>query len=266
MEATDAYQVGSSTGSAKIQFTSDYLSDLNSERYTVFIGNYDSGTGNGSVPASTYGLGISVLKKDWQDTIRKGQMHGLSIVTRGGFHGVDEDGDYSGTPGDSAAIVTNSVVSDVDSYVAGVEGVAFCLPNGTWPPAPEAVGIRYQIAGIAKNKGIGHGYLAVAELGQPDAAFYAGDGGGKWKYFLKFSPNIGSPFEAFIVNHAGHIVMNNGPSAASPNKTKTIRVESDGSLGIVNSANTAVVFKIDDNGNIRLPTGAGVYIGSTKVL
>lgn len=266
MEPTDAYQVGSSTGSAKVLFTSDYLSDLNCERYTVFIGNYDSGTGNGSVPASTYGLGVSALKKDWEGTTRKGQMHGISIVTRGGFHGVDEDGDYSGTPGDSAAIVTNSVVSDADSYVAGAEGVAYYAPNGGFGPG--AVGIRYQIAGIAKNKGFAHGYLAIAEIGQSQVAFLAGNTpGSSWERAIQYSPDLGGGgYDAFVVNKSGHIVMSNGPSAVAPNTKKTIRVESDGSLGIVNSANTAVIFSLDDQGNIHLPAGAGVYIGGTKVL
>lgn len=265
------YSADGTQGLAENVIVSETEASMNKERHSFFVGNYTSGTGDGTVPASTYAIGASIIKADWETTTRKGQMHGISVVTRGGFHGTDDE-PGSGNPGDTAAIVTNSVVSSGQSFVCGIEGVAAWADEGAFVPG-SVKNIRYQVAGICHDDGIAHGYLAVATAGALSAAFQAGNelggasGDGFWENFLKYVPNLGAGYyEAFKVNQAGHIVLNNGPGAATPNREKSIRVGATGDLEIINSAGSAIILSLGDGGSLGLPAGQVHSIGGNQVL
>lgn len=269
----EAYEVGVITGSSAHRIVSTVVSDGSEEKYTLFVGAYDDGSGDGSVPGSSYALGVSAIKTDWETSSHKGQYHGISIVTRGGYHGADPNQNYN--PGDTAAIVTNTFVSSAQSYAAGIEGVSGYCQDGDYVPNPSdpVRQLRFQIGPIRAKDNAGIGYLAIADAGPLGSAFQAQNrldlpvGPGAWQNFLRYVVNFGQgPWEAFRVNQQGWIVLSNTPTSSSPLKTKTIRVGSDGCLEFVNHSNSAVIARIDDSGNLKLPAAAGVYIGATKVL
>lgn len=269
------YAPGDGAGLSKHLFDSAHTSDLiGKERYTTFIANYDSGTGDGSVPASTYALGVSTIKAGWQNTTRPGQAHGLSIVTRGGFHGAHSGPSWY-NPGDSTAIVTNSAVSSAQSYVSAAEGLVVYTKDGEYVlnPSDPVRQIRYYLPSIraVDNPGIGH--LVVAEAGPLGAAYQAQNridlpiGPGSWSHFLRYICQFGAGFyDAFLVNQLGHATWNNGPADPVPNMRKTVRVGGCGDFEIVNSAGTAVIHSITDTGSICLPAGQGIYVGSKRVV
>ncbi len=261
-------------GRASHALTSANTSDQNLERYTAFIGNYDSGTGDGTVPASTYALGISALKKDWATTAREGQVHGLSIVTRGGFHGPDPGIDWY-NPGDTAAFVINTSGSAAQSYIAAGEGVAVYAKDGVYAydPVNPVRQIRFYLPSIRAKDNAGIGHLVVAESGPLGAAYQAQNridlavGAGVWSHFLRYIANFGDGhYEPFVVNQIGHVVMNNGPVAAAPNSKKTLRVGDGGAFEIVNSAGSAISLAVSDGGSLALAAGQVVAIGGQQVL
>lgn len=267
----DAYGNGATTAArAGVAVTNrDSSASTGKERYAGFFGEYSNGTGDGTVPASTYGLGVTSYKNNWDTTTVAGQMHGLSIVTRGGFHGTELNPPNAGTSGDSAAIVTNTVVSDVNSFGAILEGVVYFFPNGVATPG-SVMGIDCQIGGLTASAAQ-NGYYTAALSGGLKAAYAATNsqtsstGPGTWTYFLQYEPDLGAGvYNAFLVNQAGHIVMNNGPGAGVPNKNKTIRVGNGGDLEVVNSAGSSVIVNITDAGALNITTGYS--IGNTTVL
>lgn len=269
----EAYEVGVITGNAVHRIISTVISDSSEEKYTLFVGAYDDGSGDGTVPGSSYALGVSSIKTNWETSTHQGQYHGISVVTRGGFHGTDPNQNYN--PGDTTAIVTNTFVSSAQSYSAGIEGVSgYCRDGDYVPNTLDPVRqIRFQIGPVRTKDNPGIGYLVSADAGPLGAAFQAQNrvdltvGPGSWQNFLRYVVNFGQgPWEAFKVNQQGWLVLSNTPTSSAPLKTKTIRVGTDGGLEFINHANTAVIAKIDDAGNLKLPAGAGVYIGATKVL
>lgn len=273
--STGIYAQGDALGFSSHALTSAHTSNLtNKERFTAFIGNYDSGTGDGTVPASTYGLGVSVIKQNWQTTTRAGQTHGLSIVTRGGFHGTHV-GDPSFNEGDSAAIVTNSLNSASQSYVAGGEGLVIFAKDGVY--AFDAVDpvrqMRYYLPSIRPDDNPGIGHLVIAESGPLGAAYQAQNridlaiGAGSWSHFLRYIADFGDGFfEPFVVNQLGHATWDNGPGAGTPNQKKTIRVGDGGALEVVNSAGSSVIFSLSNGGSVTLPASQVLVIGSSQVV
>lgn len=273
---TGVYSEAADEGRAQHLLTSRHELDLiGKERYNTFIGVYDAGTGDGTVPASTYGLGISALKKDWATSTRQGQMHGLSIVTRGGFHGVNPVPGSFYNPGDTAGIVINSLVSSDQSFVAALEGISVYAKNGAY--AFDAVDpvrqIRFQIGAIRAVDNPGIGLLLAGESGNLGAAIQVQNridlaiGAGSWSKAFAYVANFGSGFyEPLAFNQLGDIVMNNGPAASAPNNKKTIRVGTTGRLEVVNSAGTAVVLGVGDTGVLNLVSTGRLSINETQVV
>lgn len=258
---TNEYTPTGAEGFTSHQFTSENTLPLTGkERYTMFIGNYDVGTGDGTVPASTYGLGISALKDNWQSTTVQGQMHGLSIVNRGGFHGTNPNPGGSYNPGDSAALVMNSLGSSNQSFVANMEGVSIYANGGAYAynPSDPVRQIRFQMGGIRALDNPGIGLLLSAEAGPLGAAIQIQNnialpvGAGTWQKAFSYVPTFATnqTYEAFAINQLGNIVMNNGPAAAIPNMLKTLRVGAGGNLEVVNSAGTAIIAYVTDVGII----------------
>lgn len=270
------YAEAGAEGLSEVAFLSSGNEDITGkERYVHFIGAYTSGTGDGTVPGSTYGLGITSLKENWQTTTRQGQMHGLSIVTRGGFHGANPVPGGFYNPGDTAGIVINTQVSSDQSFAAAVEGTVGYAKNGSYAfsETDPVHQMRFQIAGIREVDNPGFGYLAVAEAGNLGPAFLAQNrvdmeiGAGSWNKFLSYFTNFGAgAYEAFSVNQIGNIVMDNGPAAAAPNQKKLIRVGTGGKLEVVNSAGSAIIFEVANNGSVNIPTGAEYAVNNVRVV
>jgi hypothetical protein len=237
---------------------SNISTDLSAlERYTLYVGNYSSGTGDGTVPGSTYALGLSMIKTNWPTSTRKGQMHGLQIIHRSGFHGTDDEpGPDTGTPGDSAAIVTNGVVSDGNSFCAILEGGSHYMPGGAGTPG-SVKAIRVQIGAIAHVQDIAHGIIVNATAGPLKSAFFASSindgpyGDGSWENFLNYVPDLGAgPYEAFKVNQSGWLIMNNGPLGSPSGSTFTLRAGSAGGAEFLNHAQTIVTASLSNTGNL----------------
>lgn len=57
----------------------------NKEGYTLAIESRPLGSGYGDVPSSDYGLGVSIVKKNWHSSTVQGQVCGVNLVTRGGY-------------------------------------------------------------------------------------------------------------------------------------------------------------------------------------
>lgn len=222
------------------------------ERYTLFVGNYSAGTGDETVIGSTYALGVSAIKENWKNTSVKGQTHGISVVTRGGYAGINTGDPYEYGGGDTAAIVTNTVQANGDSLSAILEGVSYFMPGGEHVAGTK--GIRVQVGPLKNSISLGIGVLAIAAEGNLGAAFQAqtqqpASGPATWEEFLAYYANFGSGnYKAFSVNQIGNILMDNGPDASIPNQKKLIRVGGNGALEIVNSAGTAVIASIGDTG------------------
>ncbi|NKM55804.1 hypothetical protein GFL21_14905 [Rhizobium anhuiense] len=240
-------------GRTSHSLTANDSSDLDGlERYTLFVGNYSAGTGDDTVVGSTYGLGVSAIKDDWQSTPVKGQMHGISVVTRGGYSGVNTGDPFVFGGGDTAAIVTNTVQADSDNFAAILEGVSYFMPGGAQVAGTK--GVRVQLGALKNSISLGIGVLAIAAEGPLGAAFQAQTGTGPtaigtWEEFLAYYTNFGAgAYKAFSVNQLGNIVMDNGPAAAAPNQKKMIRVGTGGAFEVVNSAMSAVIASVSDAG------------------
>lgn len=225
------------------------------ERYSLFIPHYDDGTNDGTVPASSYGLGVSALKTNWQTTTRAGQVHGLSIVSRGGFNGADPNLSYN--YGDTAALVLNSVVSSSQSFVAMMEGVSYYGPAGDTTDV-NAKGIRVQIGGIRAKDNNGIGLLLSSEIGALGAAVQVQQKASTatFSHGFRYLFDLGAgSVERFSVQQQGALRLK---GATSGSKIKDIRasVSVDGDLEIVNDAGSAVVAAIKDGGSLALGAGA----------
>jgi hypothetical protein len=319
----------------------------NKEGYTLAIESRPLGSGYGDVPSSDFGLGVSIVKKDWQSSQVEGQVCGTNIVTRGGHfntpkvitaatkanpcvittstaHGyvngdvvmiqnvlgmVELNANYKFTianvtattfelvginstayttytsggivhkdagvvsvyaPGDTAAIITNTVQSSANGFSAILEGVSYYMPSGGFIAGTK--GIRVQLGAIKQAQNLAIGVLAIASNGACGAAFQAQNSRtdvgieGTWNKFISFNADYGAgAFEAFAINQIGNLVLNGGPAAATP--LKTIRADSvNGSLEVVNNAGSAVIFRVTDAGAINIPTGGLYAINNTQVV
>lgn len=266
----NVYQTVDSAGLAQNKFAGETAGDashVGKEGYTLFVESRPAGSGDGTVPGSDFALGVSAVKDNWQTTTVEGQLCGLNIVVRGGYHGTNITAPWF-TPGDSAAIICNTVNSADQCFTATLESANYYMPNGAWIPG--TLGIRTQINAIKQSQGIAIGYLAVAENGGLGAAFQAqnviggaaGDGFWSEAFRYLFDPGTGV-YEAFKINQAGHIVFNSG-GATTPKKTA--RVGAGGNFEIINNADTAVIFKVTDTGTVGIPSGAVYAINNVQVV
>lgn len=213
--AVDVYGSGALTGRTSGAFNStDSNNEPGLERYALTAGSYGGGTGDGSVPGTTYASGHFAIKQDWFNTTREGQTCGLNVVSRGGYHGTGQEQAKYGLPynpsGDQTTYLGNGVVSSYKSQGAAFEAVQFFHPNGN-AAHPDVRGINVQLApmrqldvnGNVANPGIG---VAVGALeGQMGAAYAAGNSGdGRWSHVIQFSLNDGvAPFVPYEVLATG---------------------------------------------------------------
>jgi hypothetical protein len=243
---------------------------VDKDRYALFIGQYTAGTGDPDVIGSTWGLGITAIKKNWHSTAVAGQFLGISVVTRSGYTGVNPGG--STGAGDTAAFIANVAQADTDNYAAVLEGIAYYMPGGVFNAAGQK-SIKVQVGAIKDSQALAIGVVAIGVNGALGAAFQAQNtigGAGpdsNWLYFLRYVPNFGlGAYESWVVNQSGWQVMNNGPAASTPNVKKTIRVGDTGKLEIVNSAGTTVIWSLNDTGGINIAAGQNYAIANVQVL
>ena len=174
------------------------------------------------------------------------------------------------TPGDTAAIITNTVQSSANGFSAILEGVSYYMPSGGFISGTK--GIRVQLGAIKQAQNIAIGALVVATNGTCGAAFQAQNSRsnvgieGSWNKFLSYYADFGvEPYEAFSVNQLGNIVLHGGTSATTP--LKTIRSNSaNGSFEIINDAGSAVIFRVTDSGSVNIPTGAVYALNNIQVV
>jgi hypothetical protein len=281
---TDVYASGFATGKAAHTFVSgDDNASTGLERYGAWIAYTGAGTGDPAVISSTFGAGISNLKKNWYNTTNPGQIVGLHITTRGGYHGALENtapAEYGGyyPGGDMTNIIINSVQSSAYAQQAAAEWSIHYAKDGIFDAAHDVHSINVQIApmrqknpdGTPNNPGTGisltasagslsYAYQAV-NTARPGS--YNNGTPGIWGGFARYNLDDGgtrAPFDAFAVDQQGWIRMSSG-YATTPKKT--LRVGTGGLLEVLNDAGTPVV-SISDSGNLYLGASQGVWTAYT---
>ncbi len=248
----DIYSPGDALGKAKVVARgrdTGGAAHFGVEGYTAHIESQPTGSGDGTVPGTDFAFGVSILKQNWQTTMVEGQVCGLNIVTRGGYHGTGGAVDW--TPGDTAAIITNTVVSGLKSFAAILEGVAYYMPGGSYVAG--STGIRVQLGAQRHDQGLAIGALVIGETGSLGAAFQAQNsttwpaGRSDWSHFLRYVyvPPTGPAYQPFAVDNLGAILMNGGGTL--PVKSLFVRA-SDGAFCLNNNAGTAIAV-FADNGD-----------------
>lgn len=215
----DTYGGGSNTGVTAGKFTSTDSSALSgTERYSYWIGNTSAGTGDGTIPASTFALGVSAIKQNWPTTTVPGEFGGINTVCRGGHNNAV-------TSGDVACYQANAGVSFSNNFVAQWEGVGGYFPGGS---TTGSLFINTQM-GSVKSTGLdtgsntGMGFYTQAQNGLVGHAFAASNlctspkfgTCSKWLDFLNYAYDDGThaAYNAFNVSQTGQITS--GGAAAS---------------------------------------------------
>jgi hypothetical protein len=261
---TNVYATSDSAGLSQNTFVGEVAGGsghTGKEGYTLFVESRPSGSGDGTVPGSDFGLGVSAVKDNWQTTTTEGQLCGLNIVVRGGYHGTNITAPWF-TPGDSAAIICNTVNSAAQCFTATLESANYYMPNGAWVPG--TLGMRTQINAIKQSQGIAIGYLGLGAAFQAQNVIGGAAGDGFWTDAFKylFDPGTGV-YEAFKINQAGHLILHSG-GATTPKKT--LRVGAGGNFEVINNAGSAVVFRVTDAGAVNVASGAVYAIDNTQVV
>lgn len=195
----------------------------------------------------------------------------FGTYTSGGI--VQKDSGVAGfyNPGDTAGYISNNVQSSANGFAAILEGASYFMPGGSFNG--ETVGVRVQLGAIKKSENLAIGVLSVAANGNCGAAFQAqnsrADAGieGSWTEAFAYIANLGAgAYKAFNINQLGQIGLHGGTSATTPKKT--IRAnQTNGSLEVVNDANTAVIFTVSDAGSLNLPVATQTFsIGGVRVM
>lgn len=224
----------------------------------------------GMVQANKAGTYTITVISPNQFSLNSTDSTGWTTYTSGGIVYPKSGVDFVYNPGDTASYIANTVQSAAGSFSAILEGAAYYMPSGQFIGGSK--GIRVQLGAIKHTENIAIGVLAVATNGPCGAAFQAqnsrSDVGieGSWTKAFSYNFDGGAgAYEAFQINQLGNLILNGGPTATNP--TKLIRANSiTGSFEIVNNANTAVIFSVNDAGSTNLRSGGIYSINNTQVV
>lgn len=256
------------------------------ERYAAWFAYTGAGTGDPSVIGSSFGLGVSNLKKNWFNTTIAGQTIGLHIVTRGGYFGADANaplGQFGGynPAGDVTSIIVNSVQSSPYGQQAAGEFSIHYANQGRFDNSGNIHSINMQLCpmrmlnpdGTIANPGIGIaltasagslGYaIQIVNTARPGS--YNNNSPGIWRGGFRYNYDDGgtrAPFDAFRVDQDGTLYLSAGAGSAP---SKKIRAANNGTLQILSDAG-AVIQQIGDNGSVYMPPNAQVVIAGVPAL
>ncbi len=221
--------------SALLIKTTDAGAHVGKEAYPLFIESRPLGTGNNSVTSIDYGLGISVLKQNWQTSTVIGQVCGVNVVVRGGYQG-----SFVNMNGDIAGFISNVVTSSPD-YAASWESI--CAHE----PGAGAIDqqIRTQIGVINVQNTNYIGYYGLKEVGTGgDGVLLANTAGvGNWTNYLR---GVRDGADNFVISLAGTIRQ--FPVGLSVNTTT---IENSGGVWHVLNNGGSEVLGVDQSGNMR---------------
>lgn len=161
------------------------------ERHTVTIASYPEGSGSAAVLDSDYALGVVAVKKDWATTTTKGQVLGVNVVVRGGYHGA-----FSAGNGDVAAYISN-VVLDGNDYGASWEAQVNRSSAGVVDHT-----INTQIGTVNANTSDYMGFYTSAQLGACTIAYACDSSSGTWTHHFRGATGGVINYE---VSSAGHV-------------------------------------------------------------
>lgn len=261
----DVYGSGGITGKTSNALKSTDGTDLYGlERYAFTAGSYGAGTGDGSVPGTTFASGHFSIKQGWTNSAREAQTCGINVVTRGGYDGPGTNVAKYGLPynpsGDQTGVIVNGVQASYRSQGAVLEGVQFFAPGGNFA-SPDLKAINVQLApmrqkdvnGDLANPGIG--CAVTATIGDLGYAYTAGStANGSWAGYLQFYRWDGD-YVPFQVDKAGSIYMRSGGGGAAAVERRLVmngpELEVRDGAGVVRN-------KFDQFGSF--------YIGTTKAL
>jgi hypothetical protein len=252
------YDGVTTSGKAGSQITStDNSAQTGLERYTNWISADTQGTGDSTPQATTFALGLSAIKNNWQTTTVAGEFGGLNIAARCGHANAIASGDCSG-------LTTNVAVSQTNNFVTNMENVSGYFPLGS---TTGSLFINTQIgsikaSGLDVGSNTGVGFFAAAQNGLLGHAFSASNlcaspkfgTCSKWLDFLNYNYDDGThtPYNAFNVNQSGQLTLA-GFGAVNTNQ-KTIRVGTSvtNNLEVVNAAGNALPLSLTDGGSLNV--------------
>lgn len=208
------YDQVTNSGKAAWQVTNTDNSALSAlEHYTAWFNAWTNGTGDGSVPASTFVIGVSAIKNNWQTTTTPGEYGGINVVCRGGHNNAL-------VSGDTDCYQANYGVSQTNNFSAAYEGIGGYFPGGS---TNNSIVINTQIGpvratglDIAADTGIG--YFTQARNGTSGFAFQASNTCavpqynlcGKWGlggFNYALDDGVHTAYNAFTVGPQGQLTM-----------------------------------------------------------
>jgi hypothetical protein len=227
------------------------------ENYCVFVDSHPFGSGDGTVPGSDFALGVAAIKQNWESTSVQGQVCGINVVTRSGYTGATVSPNYS--PGDTTALITNSVQASQKCYTAILEGFS-AYYNGGNVVASDAQAIRVQLAPIRNDQGIASGAVVIGSQGSLGPAYIAQTGGtATWSSVLQYDDAIlGLTFDIPVSGRVPRIRLFDGSGGA-----KSLRVLSN-TLGILSESESVQLLTLNDSGALNV---SGIYsVQGTQVV
>jgi hypothetical protein len=255
----DTYGGGSNTGvTAFLLINQDNAALTATEHYAAWIGADSQGTGDGSIAATSFALGLSAIKTAWPTTTIAGEFVTLNVLARGGHNN-------SLTSGDTGAITYNAAASFSNNFITGIEGVSLYEPGGS---TTGSIALNNQIGSI-RSSGLGDvqnsnsfGFFTQAQNGAAGVAFGASNlatspkygTAGNWIYFLKYDNDDGThtAYTSFNVTPQGAMTLAGFGASGTNQKTFRVGVSTTNNLEIVNSGNTAVIMTLTNGGQLNV--------------
>jgi hypothetical protein len=264
------YDGSTTSGKAGMQITNtDNGAQSALEKYTTWISADNQGTGDGTPAATTFALGLSAIKTNWQTTTVLGEFVGLNIAVRGGHNNAL-------VSGDTAGLTTNVAASNSNNFIASYEGVTNYFPAGSTVSA-SVLSVNTQVGTLLPSAVAStNGFYTQAQNGILGTAFFASNLGtngtakfgtaSKWNSFLQylFDDGTHTPYVAFSVGQTGGMTLA-GFGAVNTNQ-KTLRVggSATNDFEIVNAAASGLVLRLTDAGLLGFPQAAAfVTAGAT---
>ena len=198
---------------------------------------HPEGSGANGPTNADYGLGVSVLKKDFDTTSVVGEMDVLNLVLRQG-----------GAGSDGCAILAN-VATYGTGFVGFAETQTSIISGGA---ATHQIGLQLGICDNVNDTYIG--FFARTNIGVSDSAFWADTNpGSTWDYLFRGQK---AGVDKFTVNGDGLVSLFD----ISGNK-KSLRCIAN-TLSVLNSAGTGEIFTLSDIGDLSVNrvTAGGVQL------
>lgn len=225
--------------SANVNRQFGFGTHVGSARIAQGLEFHPEGSGANGPSNSDYGSSVSVIKQDWFNTTKGGEIDGLNITIRqGGRMG-------GGVQSDCAGTLANIGIVHGTGWAAAHEAQTSTFNAGT-----AAVQLQVQTAmGILDSvTNTYYGFTTTANVGTLNAAYFANLGSGTFTNFLEYHGAGG--VELFKVDASGRITLRQAGDGATP--TKTIRALS-GSLSILNDAQSTQIMSLSDAGSMTIP-------------